>query len=91
MKKLLAVTLVAFLTACAGTNFSWDNARKIKEGMPESEVMAIMGKPMSTTSTDKGIIYVWSYANGITMQTRSVSVIIKDGVVVSAPSIPDNF
>lgn len=92
MKNLILVAVVvASLAGCAGTNFNWNNARQIKEGMSEQQVLTLLGKPNMTTSTPNGLIYVWSFANGFTGTARSVSVIMKDGVVVSAPSIPDSY
>lgn len=92
MKNLILVVVVAAgLVGCAGTNFNWNNARQIKEGMSEQQVLSLLGKPNMTTSTPNGLIYVWSFANGFTGTARSVSVIMKDGVVVSAPSIPDSY
>nr|DAS44423.1 MAG TPA: SmpA / OmlA family [Bacteriophage sp.] len=92
MKNLiLAAVVAAGLAGCAGTNFNWNNARQIKEGMSEQQVLTLLGKPNMTTSTPNGLIYVWSFANGFTGTARSVSVIMKDGVVVSAPSIPDSY
>ena len=92
MKNLILATVVAAgLVGCAGTNFNWDNARQVKEGMSEQQVLSLLGKPNMTTSTPNGLIYVWSFANGFTGSARSVSVIMKDGVVVSAPSIPDSY
>lgn len=92
MKNLILAAVVAVgLAGCAGTNFNWNNARQIKEGMSEQQVLSLLGKPNMTTSTPNGLIYVWSFANGFTGSARSVSVIMKDGVVVSAPSIPDSY
>ena len=34
---------------------------------------------------------MWSFANGLTGSVRTVSVVMKDGVVVSAPVVPDSF
>lgn len=76
MKNLiLAVVVAAGLVGCAGTNFNWNNARQIKEGMSEQQVLSLLGKPNMTTSTPNGLIYVWSFANGFTGTARSVSVI----------------
>ena len=92
MKNLiLAVVVAAGLAGCAGTNFNWDNARQVKEGMSEQQVLSLLGKPIMTTSKPNGLFFVWSFANGFTGSARCVSVIMKDGVVVSAPSIPDSY
>ena len=44
MKKLFLTALFSvLLVGCAGTNFNWDNARQIKQGMNEKEAVALMG------------------------------------------------
>ena len=92
MKKVFALVISAILLAgCAGTNFSWDNARQIKQGMNEQEVLTLLGKPNLTKSSPEGLVYVWSFANGLTGSVRTVSVVMKDGVVVSAPVIPAGY
>ncbi|HFC8542723.1 TPA: outer membrane protein assembly factor BamE [Neisseria weaveri] len=91
MNKLAAILLISFLTACAGTNFKWDNARQIKQGMTEQEVVNLLGTPTMTTSRSDGLVYVWSHANGMTGSVKSVSVVFQDGKVVSVPNIPANY
>lgn len=91
MKKYLMLVSVLFLCACAGTNFKWDNARQIRQGMTEQEVVSLLGTPTMTTSRSDGLVYVWSHANGMTGSVKSVSVVFKDGKVVSVPNIPENY
>ena len=91
MKNLILATVVTVLAGCACTNFSWDNARQVKQGMNEQQVLTLLGKPNLTKSSPEGLVYVWSFANGLTGSVRTVSVVMKDGVVVSAPVVPDNF
>lgn len=91
MKKLIMLFCVCFLAACAGNNFNWDNARKIKEGMPESEMLEIMGKPNAVKSDSNGLVYVWTHVNGLTGSVKTVSAVVKEGRVVSAPSVPSSY
>lgn len=91
MNRIVTLALIFFLTACAGNNFSWNSARQIKQGMPESEMLEIMGKPNAVRSNPDGLVYVWTHANGITGSVRTVSAIVKDGLVISAPSIPNAY
>lgn len=92
MKRLCVAFLAALLIAgCAGTKFSYDQARKVQVGMSESEVVSIMGKPYSVISRPDGQVWVWSYANGMSGRSRAVSFLLKDGQVVKAPSIPQSF
>lgn len=88
--KAVLITLI-LLAGCAGTNFSYDQARKVQVGMSERDVVSIMGKPYSVVSRPDGQVWVWSYANGLSGRTRAVSFILKDGAVVKTPSIPESF
>ncbi len=47
-----------------------------------------MGKPYSVISTSKGVVWTWSYANGLSGDTRAVSVRFKDGKLEQVPEIP---
>lgn len=78
------------LAGCAGTPFKWDQARKITAGMSIAEVTDLVGKPTLVKSQDGRLIYVWSYANSFT-GTRTLRVDFKDGKVIAAPPIPDQF
>lgn len=92
MKRLCVAVLAALLIAgCAGTKFSYDQARKVQVGMSENEVVSIMGKPYSVISRPDGQVWVWSYANGISGKSRAISFLLKDGQVVKTPSIPQSF
>ena len=65
MKKVFALLLASLLlTACAtaGTKFDFSQARQIRVGMTEQEVVQIMGKPMSVTARGQSQVWVWSYA-----------------------------
>lgn len=92
MKKLiLIVTLVAGLAGCAGTQFNWDDVRKIRVGMTEAELVQAMGSaPNHVSAQADRVIYVWSYANSFS-GVRTASVILKDGKVISAPPVPEQF
>ena len=92
MKRLFTLAVSAvLLVGCAGTNFSWENARKIKEGMAEQEVLALLGTPTETKSAPEGLVYAWTHVNGMTGSVKTVSLVMKDGVVVSAPVVPAGY
>lgn len=86
-----AVLAVALLAGCAGTDFDWASARRIKVGMTERELVELMGPPYMVRSGPDGQTWVWSHASLVSGQTRSVAVSLKDGAVSQAPSIPDAF
>jgi len=86
-----AVGLALVLSGCAGTNFSYDEARKVKIGMTEDEVTQIMGPPYSVVSRADGQMWVWSHANGMTGTSRVISFRMVDGKVVEVPTIPASF
>lgn len=91
MRALIAASLIALLAGCAGTNFSYDNARKVQVGMTEAEVTRLMGPPYSVAARGDEEMWVWSRANGFTGTSKAISFKMKDGVVVEVPPIPDSF
>ena len=59
MKKLFLAALVSVtLAGCFGNNFSWTNARQIRQGMSEREVIALMGKPTRIQPSPIGLVYI---------------------------------
>ncbi|MBY8314931.1 outer membrane protein assembly factor BamE [Vibrio fluvialis] len=91
MKNILVAILALVLAACAGTPFKFENARQVQVGMSESEVTQLLGSPYMVTSRGDEQIWVWSYANGLTGASKSISFIMKDGKVESVPTIPKSF
>jgi len=86
-----AVCLVLALSGCAGTSFSYDDARKVQIGMTEEQVTQIMGPPYSVVSRADGQMWIWSHANGMTGASRVISFRLMDGKVVEVPTIPTSF
>jgi len=86
---LIAATALA-MSACAGTNFKWDDARQIRTGMTEQEVTALMGQPYLVKSEGSKLTWVWSHANALGA-SKAVSVVFVDGKVAEQPAIPDSF
>jgi len=86
-----AAVLALVLSGCAGTSFSYDEARKVKVGMTEDEVTQIMGPPYSVVSRADGQMWIWSHANGMTGASRVISFRMLDGKVVEVPPIPASF
>jgi len=91
MRVIPMLLLVAAISGCAGTNFDYDDARQVKIGMTEAQVLELMDKPYSVTQNGNSEIWVWSRANGFTGSSRAVSFILRDGVVVGVPKIPVNI
>ena len=69
-----------FVVACAGTNFKWEDTEKIKPGMSESEVVAILGKPYMRKADGTKTKLIWSYAG--MGGTRAVAYVFEDGVML---------
>lgn len=86
-----ATVLALVLAGCAGTSFSYDDARKVQIGMTEEQVTQIMGPPYSVASRADGQMWIWSHANGITGASRVISFKMLDGKVVEIPPIPTSF
>jgi hypothetical protein len=81
--RVLSVSLVLALCACAGTNFDWKDTEKIKPGMTEAEVTAILGRPYSKTQSGSMTILTWSYATGFG-GAKAVSYRLVDGKVAGS-------
>lgn len=91
MRALPMLLLVAAVSGCAGTNFDYDDARQVRIGMTEAQVLDLMDKPYSVAQNGNAEIWVWSRANGLTGSVRTVSFILRDGVVIGVPKIPINI
>ena len=89
-RALSTFILFLALTGCAGTPFSWDNARQIQPGMTVEEVTAIMGPPLMVSASSAGIIYTWSYAAAFS-GSRAMSIVFIDNKVAKSPTIPASF
>ncbi len=83
------ITVVAVMTAvsgCAGTNFRWEDTEKVKQGMTEEEVIAILGKPYSRVQFENRTRLVWTYATLIG-GARAVAYTFVDGKMVVASMV----
>jgi outer membrane protein assembly factor BamE (lipoprotein component of BamABCDE complex) len=93
MKKFIAMMAVLVLTACAGSgSIKWDDARKLKVGMTEKEVTAVMGSPYQAQGQKDGTYtWVWVDVNLMRGGSQKMTAEFKKGVVVSIPEIPESF
>lgn len=90
-RKVLASIIAALLiTGCAGTRFTWDQARSIRSGMTEAEITTLMGPPNAVRSSAGQQVWVWVWVDAF-IGTRTVSVVMKDGLVAEKPEIPASF
>lgn len=79
------------LCACAGTRFSYDRVRQVQVGMTEEDLTRLLGRPYMVTSKGDTQIWIWSYANGLTGSSKSVSFSVKEGKVSEVPAVPKSF
>ena len=86
----LAIALSLCLAACAGTKFSFDDARRVQVGMTEAQLQEILGAPTAVVARGDQVVWVWSYADAFT-GSRSVSFVLKDGVVATVPNLPATY
>lgn len=86
----MPVKMHCLIAACAGTPFEWTSARKIKDGMTTNEVTALVGPPNNVRAQGDTIRYAWVYVDAF-QGSRTLVVEFKDGKVMKAPPIPDNF
>ena len=93
MKKFIAMMAVLVLTACAGSgSIKWDDARRLKVGMTEKEVTAVMGSPyQAQVGKDGAYTWVWVDVNLLRGGSQKMTAEFKKGVVVSIPEIPESF
>lgn len=91
MRYLATLGLLAVLAGCAGSNFSYDNARKVKVGMTEAQVTQLMGRPTSIASRGNEQMWMWSHGNGFTGNGKAVSFKMSEGKVIEVPTIPSSF
>lgn len=95
MKKFIAMLAVLVLTACAGSgSINWNDARKIKVGMTEKEVIEVMGSPYQAQVVGNDGVYRWVWVDVNLMRgggAQKMSAELKNGVVVNVPVIPDSF
>jgi len=88
---LFLIFVLQLLTSCAGSRFSYKNARQVEVGMNEAQITQLMGAPYSVVSKGDTQTWIWSYANALTGRSQAVSFIMKDGKVESLPTIPSSF
>lgn len=81
---------IAILAGCAGSPFSFTDARQVKVGMSEAELQKVMGRPYSVVSRDGHQMWIYSFATGMG-NFRTVSFQTKDGKVSEVPVIPSSF
>lgn len=79
------------LSTSAGTYFRWDDVRRLRLGMTIEEVEAIVGSPYTVVGTGPGQQrWIWSYGKA-SGESGSFTMSLRDGRVISLPSIPDSF
>ena len=84
--RALCVGLALMLCACAGTNFDWEDAERIKPGMTEAEVVSILGSPYSRAQEGRVTVLTWSYADAFG-GGRAVSFRLVDGKVAGSAAV----
>ena len=85
IRNLVYALSFTFLVGCAhslGTNFKWEDVDNVKNGMTESQVISIFGKPYSRSQTGNKSKLKWVYVEGSTMATKAVAFKFEDGKVV---------
>ncbi|MBL7989297.1 MAG: outer membrane protein assembly factor BamE [Chlorobi bacterium] len=93
----IAIGVVALIVCnvaagCLPTSkFNMENARKVKSGMTEEEVIALIGEPTSVSVNPMYTILMWSYVNRITRQYQTVTLYSKDGKIVSLQELTNQY
>lgn len=90
MRRFACVSILvatSILAACAGTPFSWEDTAKVKNGMSEAEVIAILGQPYQRVQANgQTTLMTWSYATGFG-GARAASYRFANGVVVGSTTL----
>lgn len=84
--RLTLCAVALLLAACAGTNFKWEDTAKIRDGMSEAEVIAILGPPFQRVQTGPLTVVTWSYATAFG-GAKAVSYRIVNGNVVGSAAV----
>ena len=87
---MIAVLAITLLSACAGPQFKWSDAGKIKSGMTTEEVTQIMGEPNGVSSNDGKLFYTWA-SRKMCKGSRAITIEFKENKVTEAPAIPSSF
>ena len=80
--------------ATSGTHFEWQDVERLRPGMSERDVVAILGRPyMVATGTDGTDTLTWSWASASAfggVSSRAVSLRFEDGKLLAIPRTPDS-
>ena len=91
--KTCTLALCALLlSACAGSgNINWEQARQLKVGMTEAELVRTLGQPYSIVSKSDGT-QMWIWVSVVAFGgAEHLSVAMKDGKATQIPIIADSF
>lgn len=86
LKSLITALSFCLLVACAGTQFSWEDTEKVKNGMTESEVIAILGKPYSRSQSGNNSKLIWSFATAFG-GAKAVAYSFENGKIVGQSTV----
>lgn len=84
MKKTACSNLLLlFVAGCIthGRDFSFDDARRVKLGMTEAQVLEIMGPPTNKSIDMTGELWMWIYVDA-GLNSKSFAVKLKDDSVI---------
>lgn len=91
-KTMASMMLALWLCGCAsaGSDFAWDNARKITVGMPEAELVSIMGSPptrIASSGNANSLTWVFASASPLQVGSRFVTFGVTNGKVSAVPDL----
>lgn len=84
--RIAPLLLALMLTACAGTNFKWEDVSKVHEGMTEAEVVAVLGPPYSRVQSGPMTILNWTFVTAFG-GAKAVSYRLLDGKVAGTTTL----
>jgi len=95
MRFLRLLMILFVLTGFAGEadakKINWEGMRQIKVGMTTSDVVKLVGKPLSITAVNGKLYYGWASYHMFGGGVAVVSIEFTDGKVTVAPVVPEEL
>lgn len=77
---------IVVLSGCAGTPFKWEDTAKVRNGMTEAEVIAILGQPYARSQSGNVTVLMWTFAH-VFGGAKAVSYRFVDGHVTGSTGV----
>ena len=82
------LALLLFATTVDAKKINWEGMRQVRTGMTTTEVVKLVGKPLSISSIGGKLYYGWASANYF-KGSAVITIEFVDGKVTAAPIVPE--